>query len=70
MPNDCLVPGTEYIPDREAANFCEEYHLPEKKLPSSTLDPNAVSKKLFGDDPSPQKKTEDPKEKFRNLFGD
>jgi hypothetical protein len=24
-PNDCLVPGTEFIRDREAANFCEEF---------------------------------------------
>ena len=27
MPNDCLIPGTDYIADREAANYCEEYHL-------------------------------------------
>ncbi|MBX7065766.1 MAG: hypothetical protein K1X28_00905 [Parachlamydiales bacterium] len=24
-PNDCLVPGTEYIRDREAPNFCEDF---------------------------------------------
>lgn len=24
-PNDCAVPGTEFIRDREAANFCEEF---------------------------------------------
>ena len=24
-PNDCLVPGTEFIRDREANNFCEDY---------------------------------------------
>ncbi|MBI5273222.1 MAG: hypothetical protein HY861_04490 [Chlamydiia bacterium] len=24
-PNDCIVPGTEFIKDREAANFCEEF---------------------------------------------
>lgn len=26
-PNDCSVPGTEYIRDREANNFCEEFEL-------------------------------------------
>jgi hypothetical protein len=34
-PNDCSVPGTEWIKDREAMNFCEEYAL---KLPSSLND--------------------------------
>jgi predicted RNA-binding Zn-ribbon protein involved in translation (DUF1610 family) len=26
-PNDCLVPGTDYIRDREAGNFCEEFKV-------------------------------------------
>lgn len=26
-PNDCLVPGTDSIKDREAMNFCEEFAL-------------------------------------------
>lgn len=37
--NDCLIPGTEYIADREAANYCEEFKLlgkgPENKPKSS-----------------------------------
>lgn len=24
-PNDCAVPGTDYISDRSANNFCEEF---------------------------------------------
>ncbi|OGN64350.1 MAG: hypothetical protein A3E80_05020 [Chlamydiae bacterium RIFCSPHIGHO2_12_FULL_49_9] len=24
-PNDCAVPGTDYIRDREMYNFCEEF---------------------------------------------
>lgn len=28
-PNDCLVPNTEYVRDREAANFCEEFRAKE-----------------------------------------
>lgn len=27
QPNDCLVPGTDYIADRAAANRCEEFKL-------------------------------------------
>ncbi len=26
-PNDCLIPGTEWIRDREAANFCEDFKI-------------------------------------------
>lgn len=26
-PNDCIVPGTELISDRESCNFCEEFQL-------------------------------------------
>lgn len=25
QPNDCLVPGTDFISDREKYNFCEEF---------------------------------------------
>ena len=25
LPNDCKVPGTEWIADREALNFCEDF---------------------------------------------
>jgi hypothetical protein len=38
-PNDCAVPGTEFIKDREAMNFCEEFAIKtesEKKPPSKT----------------------------------
>jgi hypothetical protein len=47
--NDCLIPDTDYIADREAANYCEEFTV---KLPSSaekrvTLDD--VKRKLFGE---------------------
>lgn len=27
LPNDCAVPGTEYVSDRQANNFCEEFKL-------------------------------------------
>lgn len=25
LPNNCKIPGTEYIADRQAMNFCEEF---------------------------------------------
>lgn len=35
QPNDCRIPGTDPISDREAANFCEEFvFLGQYKPPS------------------------------------
>lgn len=49
LPNDCKIPGTEFIADRESFNFCEDFELlgraPEKKQ-----DPKDVLKRLFGDE--------------------
>lgn len=42
-PNDCAVPGTDFIADREANNFCEEFCLLGKP-PSSP--PNHSPKKF------------------------
>jgi hypothetical protein len=49
LPNDCKVPGTDYIADREKFNFCEEFQLlgaPPAKQP----DAKDVFKRLFGDE--------------------
>ena len=27
LSNDCKMPGTEYVADREGSNFCEEFQL-------------------------------------------
>lgn len=43
-PNDCAVPGTEFIADREANNFCEEFSM----LVRPPSEPNR-SKKPFDD---------------------
>ncbi len=47
--NDCLIPGTEPIRDREANNYCEEFKsLTERKqVKGPNLDD--VSKRLFND---------------------
>jgi hypothetical protein len=46
LPNDCAIPGTDYIADRTANNFCEEFSLLGKG-PSSP--PKNASKKPFDD---------------------
>lgn len=68
MPNDCLVPGTEFIRDREAANFCEEFQL-LGKAPPKKPDIKEIQKKLFKDD-SDLPPEQNPKSKFNNLFND
>lgn len=47
-PNNCLVPGTEFVANRERFNFCEEFSLKgEKRTEGANL--SDVAKKLFGD---------------------
>ncbi len=53
-PNDCSVPGTEYIRDREAMNFCEDFVL-KKPLSATPDDPLKKAKQIFGED-LPKKK--------------
>lgn len=59
-PNDCLVPGTDPIRDREAANFCEEF----KPLILADIPPptNERARRLLGE---PEKKKD-----FNSLFKD
>ncbi len=50
-PNDCLVPGTEFIRDREAANFCEDFKIKLDALASPNNDTlKNKFKSLFKDD--------------------
>ncbi len=62
-PNDCAVPGTDYIRDREASNLCEEFKvkIPEK---ISTFGEPAIEKarRLFGIEEPEAKKD------FNSLF--
>lgn len=67
QPNDCLVPGTDYISDRTAMNFCEEFKL-RGEGPAPSKGPNDAAKKLFGEDVNESPK--DPKKRFNSLFGD
>lgn len=69
LPNDCKIPGTEYIADREAANFCEEFKLLGQG-PIKTGDPNEAAKRLFGNDKNNEQKPDSPKGRFDSLFHD
>jgi len=61
LPNDCFIPGTEYIADREGCNFCEEYALLGKGADQKGSASDA-SKRLFGEDTTERKKS------FDSLF--
>lgn len=54
-PNDCAMPGTDYVRDREASNFCEEFT--PLAAPPSVQSQTAVekAKRLFGEEPSKKK---------------
>jgi hypothetical protein len=66
LPNDCRVPNTDFIADRTATNFCEEFSL-KGKPPQKGADVNAIKKKLFGDDDD-GKDDHNPKGRFDSLF--
>lgn len=68
MPNDCLVPNTDFVADRTTNNFCEEFKA-LGKFQEKKIDAQDVAKKLFGDDDD-EPKENDPKSRFNKLFGD
>jgi hypothetical protein len=46
-PNDCFVPNTDFINDREKNNFCEEFTPLEKLKNDIQVKKEDVEKKLF-----------------------
>ena len=58
-PNDCLIPGTEPIRDREAANFCEDY---KPLIPAAAPPSGGQARRILGE---PEKKKD-----FKSLFKD
>jgi hypothetical protein len=56
-PNDCAIPNTDFVRDREAMNFCEEF---APKISSSSEPPPKQS--ILGEPP--------PKKGFQSLFKD
>lgn len=59
-PNSCLVPGTEYISDREKSNLCEDFQL--KTISEKSSFKNA--EQCFGKNSLPKKRS------FDDLFKD
>ncbi len=48
-PNDCVVPGTEWIKERERMNLCDEFAPKDRSLPSAPLDEaKKKARKLLG----------------------
>ncbi len=69
QPNDCAVPGTDYVADRTATNFCEDFKL-LGQAPAKKVDSGSVAKRLFGDDVDDAGGNVDPKKRFDSLFGE
>lgn len=51
LPNECAVPNTEFIADRSAPNFCEEFQLRDHTQEVvKKVDPTQAFRKLFRDE--------------------
>ncbi len=55
-PNDCIVPGTDLIADREQSNLCEEFKPKTKFEEGSKTD---RARQIFGEDAVEEKKNFD-----------
>lgn len=58
-PNDCRVPNTEFVSDKEKYNFCEEFEFKEKLENQDTKTTKDISKKLFKDNDDFQERSFD-----------
>ena len=64
-PNDCNVPNTEFVSDRESNNFCEDFSFKEDLKNETKQTSHNIAKKLFKDnDDLPSKRD------FNSLFKD
>ena len=62
-PNECVIPGTDYVRDREGVNFCEDFE-PKINPEAPRSDALRKAKKLLG-----QEELNDKKD-FNSLFKD
>lgn len=58
LPNDCAIPNTEWIADREKGNFCEEFSL-LGEIPLKKEKSNPLLERLFGEKPEKKKNFDD-----------
>jgi hypothetical protein len=49
-PNNCLIPGTDYVSNREGINFCEEFQIYGKLREKKLDDAKKRFDSLFKDD--------------------
>ena len=64
LSNNCKIPGTEQIADRESCNFCEDFTLRKPTSPKTSKSLSDISKNLFGEEIDPVKKS------FEDFFDD
>lgn len=69
FPNQCAIPETEFVNDREKFNFCEDFSLLAGKK-EATNDRTSIEKKLFGDSLDQESSERDAGDRFRSLFED
>lgn len=69
-PNDCEMPGTDFIADRSKANLCEEFRLRNPRSTSVDLTVHDIEKRLFLGASSNNSLKTTPKDKFNSLFKD
>jgi hypothetical protein len=68
-PNECNVPGTDFIADREMANYCDDFSPKLQKEESTISSKEAIAKKLFGEERESEKPL-NPSDPFSSLFKD
>ena len=49
-PNECNIPGTDYVKDREVMNYCEEFTVKPPIVASKKEDPKNHFNSLFKDE--------------------
>jgi hypothetical protein len=69
LPNDCAIPDTVRVNDREKYNFCEDFSL-KAPSPKEESDISKVAKQLFGNDGEEENKKNSGKDGFNSLFAD
>lgn len=67
LPNDCAVPDSEQVGDREKYNFCEDFSI-NSHIRTQISDLSKAAKKLFGDKTVILEKKSDASERFDSLF--
>ena len=70
--NECYIGTTEWVGDKEGANFCDEFEFKdEEAIAEEKSDKDAVKGQLdslFGDSDTPSEG--DALDRFKGLFGD